>query len=148
MVTVAGTSAPLNVAPGSVVTVRDADWLVTNATPTRDGLLVEVTGLSELVRDTRAAFYEHLDEIVPYDQTRPLVGRVVPAIIFRSVDLPAPLRPSSATDAPVGNTALMLSATTCELRCRLKTLVRFCRTIMSSCHRGRCSSPQRRSRML
>jgi hypothetical protein len=52
----------LNVAPGSLVKVRDADWLVTNATPTQDGLLVEVTGLSELVRDTRAAFYEHLDE--------------------------------------------------------------------------------------
>ena len=62
----------LNVAPGSLVRVRDADWLVTNASPTQDGLLVEVTGLSELVRDTRAAFYEHLDEIVPYDprQTR------------------------------------------------------------------------------
>ncbi|GAA1941656.1 DEAD/DEAH box helicase [Microbacterium aoyamense] len=60
-------AAPLNVAPGSLVRVRDADWLVTNASPTQDGLLVEVTGLSELVRDTRAAFYEHLDEIVPYD---------------------------------------------------------------------------------
>jgi len=59
--------APLNVAPGSLVRVRDADWLVTNASPTQDGLLVEVTGLSELVRDTRAAFYEHLDEIIPYD---------------------------------------------------------------------------------
>ncbi len=57
----------LNVAPGSIVTVRDADWLVTNASPTRDGLLVEVTGLSELVRDTRAAFYEGLDDIVPLD---------------------------------------------------------------------------------
>ncbi|KSU54741.1 helicase-related protein [Microbacterium enclense] len=57
----------LNVAPGSLVRVRDADWLVTNASPTQDGLLVEVTGLSELVRDTRAAFYEHLDEILPYD---------------------------------------------------------------------------------
>lgn len=57
----------LNVAPGSLVRVRDADWLVTNASATQDGLLVEVTGLSELVRDTRAAFYEHLDEIVPYD---------------------------------------------------------------------------------
>lgn len=61
------TSSPVNVAPGSLVRVRDADWLVTNASPTQDGLLIEVTGLSELVRDTRAAFYEHLDEIVPYD---------------------------------------------------------------------------------
>ena len=57
----------LSVAPGSIVTVRDMDWLVTNATPTQDGLLVEATGLSELVRDTRAAFYEGLDEIVPLD---------------------------------------------------------------------------------
>lgn len=57
----------LNVAPGSLVRVRDADWLVTNASPTQDGLLIEVIGLSELVRDTRAAFYEHLDEILPYD---------------------------------------------------------------------------------
>lgn len=60
-------SRTLNVAPGSLVRVRDADWLVTNASPTQDGLLIEVTGLSELVRDTRAAFYEHLDEILPYD---------------------------------------------------------------------------------
>jgi superfamily II DNA or RNA helicase len=64
--TTTGPSA-LNVAPGSLVRVRDADWLVTNATPTQDGLLVEVTGLSELVRDTRAAFYEKLDTIEPYD---------------------------------------------------------------------------------
>ena len=34
----------LNVAPGSIVTVRDMDWLVTNATPTQDGLLVEAQG--------------------------------------------------------------------------------------------------------
>ena len=36
----------LNVAPGSLVRVRDADWLVTNASPTQDVLLVEVIGLS------------------------------------------------------------------------------------------------------
>lgn len=62
--------ANLNVAPGSLVTVRDADWIVNNVSQTRDGLLIEVTGLSELVRDTQAAFYEHLDEIVPFDPRR------------------------------------------------------------------------------
>ena len=54
---------PLNVAPGSVVVVRDDEWLVTAADETQDGLLVHVQGLSELVRDTTAAFYEHLDDI-------------------------------------------------------------------------------------
>lgn len=53
----------LNVAPGSVVVVRDAEWMVTAATQTQDGLLVRVHGLSDLVRDTTASFYEHLDDI-------------------------------------------------------------------------------------
>lgn len=53
----------LNVAPGSLVTVRDADWVVTSATQTQDGMLIRVQGLSELVRDTTASFYEHLDDI-------------------------------------------------------------------------------------
>lgn len=53
----------LNVAPGSVVVVRDAEWMVTAATQTQDGLLVRVQGLSELVRDSTASFYEHLDDI-------------------------------------------------------------------------------------
>lgn len=61
------TSTPANVAPGSLVRVGDADWLVTNASPTQDGVLIEVTGLSELVWGTRAAFCEHLDKIVAYD---------------------------------------------------------------------------------
>lgn len=57
----------LNVAPGSIVKVRDAEWLVTQATQTRDGLLIRAHGLSELVRDTTASFYEKLDEIEPVD---------------------------------------------------------------------------------
>lgn len=62
-----GTAAALNVAPGSIVKVRDAEWLVTQATQTRDGLLIRAHGLSELVRDTTASFYEKLDEIHPVD---------------------------------------------------------------------------------
>ena len=61
------TNDPLNVAPGSVVRVRDEDWLVTGVEQTADGLLVKVQGLSELVRDTTATFYDSLDRIVPFD---------------------------------------------------------------------------------
>lgn len=60
----------LNVAPGSIVTVRDAEWLVTQVEATKQGLLLSATGMSELVRDTRATFYEHLDRIEPFDPRR------------------------------------------------------------------------------
>ena len=62
----------LDVAPGSVVRVRDEDWLVTQVSTTSDGMLVTVQGLSELVRDTTAQFSAGLDHIVPVDprQTR------------------------------------------------------------------------------
>lgn len=57
----------LNVAPGSVVHVRDEEWLVTGVEQTGDGLLIRVRGLSELVRDTTAAFYKSLDKIEVVD---------------------------------------------------------------------------------
>jgi len=57
----------LNVAPGSVVVVRDEEWLVTGVEHTLDGWLVRVQGLSELVRDTTAAFYSGLDAIEVLD---------------------------------------------------------------------------------
>lgn len=60
----------LNVAPGSVVRVRDEDWLVTATSPTKSGTLVKVQGLSELVRDTEAAFYSGLDEIEVVDPAK------------------------------------------------------------------------------
>lgn len=66
-------SAPVNeqveliVAPGSVVHVRDEEWLVTGVEETGDGLLIRVRGLSELVRDTTAAFYKSLDDIEVVD---------------------------------------------------------------------------------
>lgn len=56
-----------NVAPGSIVVVRDAEWLVTSTDMTRSGLLVRVQGLSELVRDTTATFYSDIDHIEPLD---------------------------------------------------------------------------------
>src|SRR5690625_1098676 len=64
-----------NVAPGSVVTVRDEEWLVTAAEDTVQGTLVHARGLSELVRDTSASFYSGLDEISVVDSAQ---ARVVP----------------------------------------------------------------------
>lgn len=60
----------LNVAPGSVVRVRDEEWLVTAAEPSIDGTLVRVQGLTELVRDITAAFYSGLDRIEVVDPAK------------------------------------------------------------------------------
>ena len=57
----------LNVAPGSIVVIRDEEWLVTSAEQGSDGWLVRVRGLSELVADSTAAFYSTLDTIEPQD---------------------------------------------------------------------------------
>lgn len=57
----------LDVAPGSVVVIRDEEWLVQTAEETADGLLVHVRGLGELVRDVTASFYASLDHIAPLD---------------------------------------------------------------------------------
>ncbi|MDO8108321.1 hypothetical protein Q6348_14075 [Isoptericola sp. b441] len=65
MTTTAGSG--ITVAPGSVVVVRDEEWLVRSAEETADGLLVHVQGLSELVRDLPASFYASLDTIEPLD---------------------------------------------------------------------------------
>jgi ERCC4-related helicase len=54
-------SAGISIAPGSVVIVRDEEWLVTGVEQTTDGRLLRCQGLSELVRDTTASFYEGLD---------------------------------------------------------------------------------------
>lgn len=60
----------LAVAPGTRVVVRNEEWLVRAVRETRgDGLRVEVTGVSELVRDTDAVFFEVLDAIELVDPT-------------------------------------------------------------------------------
>ena len=63
----------INVAPGSVVVVRDEEWLVTGVEPTNDGQLLRCQGLTELVRDTTASFYESLDDIEVLDPARATV---------------------------------------------------------------------------
>jgi ERCC4-related helicase len=63
----------LNVAPGSMVVVRDEEWLVTSVTQSRDGRLLRCQGLSELVRDTAASFYEGLDAVEVLDPAQATV---------------------------------------------------------------------------
>lgn len=55
------------IAPGSIVVVRDEEWLVTNVEPATDGQFVHVQGLSELVRETDAIFSTALDVVEPLD---------------------------------------------------------------------------------
>ena len=66
-------SQELNVAPGSIVIVRDEEWLVTSAAQGSDGWLLQVRGLSELVADTTAAFYSSLDKIEVLDPSDTVV---------------------------------------------------------------------------
>lgn len=55
----------VDVAAGAQVVVRDEEWLVRSVTTTqRDGARVEVTGISELVRDQEAVFFENLEKLV------------------------------------------------------------------------------------
>lgn len=63
-VTVATGSNQAMPSPGSVVVVRDEDWLVIRSEASADGeWFVDVQGLTELVRDTSATFSTGLDEI-------------------------------------------------------------------------------------
>jgi superfamily II DNA or RNA helicase len=71
---VADVSAEVSgIVPGSVVIVRDEEWLVTKVEPTSDGRLLSCRGLSELVRDTTASFYEGLDTIEALDPAEAVV---------------------------------------------------------------------------
>ncbi|GAB4587631.1 helicase-related protein [Nocardia sp. IFM 10818] len=60
----------LKVAPGSIVVVRDEEWLVTSAEQGSDGWLLRVRGLSELVAETTATFYSSLDDIEVLDPAK------------------------------------------------------------------------------
>ncbi|WP_286960684.1 helicase-related protein [Arsenicicoccus sp. UBA7492] len=69
-----GTTAE-DVAPGSIVWIRDEEWLVTQVGRNRDGILVSCQGLSELVAGTSAQFSAAFDDIEVAD---PRATRVVP----------------------------------------------------------------------
>ncbi len=60
-------------APGSVVVVRDEEWLATATEQTSGGLLIHCQGMSELIRDTTACFYDTLDDIEPLDPEAAIV---------------------------------------------------------------------------
>lgn len=57
-------SSTASVAPGSVVLVRDEEWLVTSMEQTDDGQFLHVQGLSDLVRGTSASLYEKSEALL------------------------------------------------------------------------------------
>lgn len=58
------TSGPAQYPAGALVVVRDEEWLVKSSMPTSDdGMRIEVTGVSEFVRDQEAVFFSGLDRI-------------------------------------------------------------------------------------
>lgn len=69
----------ISIAPGSVVIVRDEEWLVTRVEQTADARLLRCQGLSELVREVSATFYEGIETIKgrpgiqPMDPARAIV---------------------------------------------------------------------------
>ncbi|XXZ48073.1 SNF2-related protein [Streptomyces cavourensis] len=62
-------------APGAQVRIRHEQWLVKSVSGSRDGLMVEVSGVSSFVRGTDAIFYSGLDVIEVLD---PRKTRLVP----------------------------------------------------------------------
>ena len=62
-------------APGAQVRIRHEQWLVKSVAESRDGLMVEVSGVSSFVRGTDAVFYSGLDQI---DVLDPRKTRLMP----------------------------------------------------------------------
>lgn len=94
---------------GAQVLVRDELWLVRRAAHTRrDGWMVEVTGVSSLVRGTDAVFYERLDDIrvldprettlVADDSPNHRRARLFLEAVFRKTALPQTERGLALTD--------------------------------------------------
>ena len=99
--------AEMNVAPGSIVVVRDEEWLVTGVEHTNDGQLLRCQGLTELVRDTTASFYEGLDDIEVLDPAQAsVVADDSPHYRRARLWLDATLR---KTAAPLDGAALTVS---------------------------------------
>jgi superfamily II DNA or RNA helicase len=97
----------LSLAPGSVVEVRDEEWLVTSAEQGPDGWKIEVQGLTELVRDTTATFFDALDDVVPLDpRDARIVGDDSPRYRRTRLWLEATLR---KTPVPQGQTTLAVA---------------------------------------
>ncbi|WP_269928803.1 helicase-related protein [Kocuria massiliensis] len=71
------------VAPGSLVEIRDETWLVTSVENTADGDLLTVSGVSPLVEGTTARFYSSIDSIRTFS---PKETRIVADTSSRYVD--------------------------------------------------------------
>lgn len=95
------------IAPGSVVEVRDEEWLVTSAEQVDGVWRVEVQGLTELVRNTGAVFFGDIDRIVVRDpRLARLVGDDSPRYRRSRLWLEATLR---KTPVPHGDPRLAVS---------------------------------------
>lgn len=68
-------AAETALAPGTVVVVRDEEWLVTQVEAISSGACIEALGLSDLVRGQEATFHTTLDDVVPLD---PRKARITP----------------------------------------------------------------------
>lgn len=85
-------------APGAQVRIRDEQWLVKSVAESRDGLMVEVSGVSAFVRGTDAVFYSGLDHIevldprktrlVPDDTSKHAKARLYLEAVIRKTALP------------------------------------------------------------
>ncbi|MGY5126078.1 SNF2-related protein [Streptomyces nigrescens] len=92
------TGAKPVLAPGAQVRIRDEQWLVKSIGESRDGLMVEVSGVSPFVRGTDAVFYSGLDQIdvldprktrlVPDDTSKHAKARLYLEAVIRKTALP------------------------------------------------------------
>lgn len=97
-----------SLAPGSIVVVRDEEWLVRATEDTADGTLIHVQGLSELVRDSSASFYTRLDDVVPLEPARAqVVADGSPRYRTARLWLESTIR---KTAAPFGDRSLSVAA--------------------------------------
>ncbi|MGY1763047.1 SNF2-related protein [Geodermatophilus sp. SYSU D00779] len=101
------TGEALSVAPGSLVVVRDEEWLVTAAENTAGVWRLEVRGLTELVRGQSAVFFSDLDCIEELDpRNAKLVADISPRYRRARLWLEATLR---KTPVPHGDPRLAVS---------------------------------------
>ncbi|GAA0285799.1 DEAD/DEAH box helicase [Streptomyces polychromogenes] len=85
-------------APGAQVRIRHEQWLVKSVSESRDGLMVEVSGVSSFVRGTDAIFYSGLDvievldprktELVPDETSKHAKARLHLEAVIRKTALP------------------------------------------------------------
>jgi hypothetical protein len=149
--------------PGSVVVIRDEDWLVLRSEASADGeWFVDVQGLTELVRDTAATFSTGLDQIKVLDPAEAeVVGDDTPGFRRSRLWLEAVTgrsrtcgscagqevqRPTGDTGAPLRSPYFLTTATSTWVSStgRRGTTGCGCRTSSTSACRRPMSSPEAR----